>query len=171
MTIGNVPPSVAIPLRRPEGERLTPLGRVPVSLNVGLGKPVAVAWKLPFVPAVKVVLFELVICGASSTVRVKFWLLDPITLVAVIMKEKIPLWVGIPLSKPLVESPTPLGKVPVSLNVGDGKPEATTWKPPFAPVVNVSLSPLVIRGAAPTVRVKFCEASLPTPLDAVKTRL
>ena len=35
--------------------RVTPLGRVPVSVKVGAGKPVAVTVKVPAVPTVKVV--------------------------------------------------------------------------------------------------------------------
>ena len=50
---------------------MTPLGSVPVSLRVGIGKPVAVTVKLPAAPTVKVVLFALVIAGAWLTVRVK----------------------------------------------------------------------------------------------------
>ena len=40
------------------------LGRDPVSLNVGAGKPVATAWNDPLVPTVNVVLLLLVIAGA-----------------------------------------------------------------------------------------------------------
>jgi hypothetical protein len=41
---------------------------MPVSLKVGAGKPVAVTVNEPAVPAVKVVLFTLVIAGAWLTV-------------------------------------------------------------------------------------------------------
>ncbi len=56
------------------GSSDTPPGRVPVSLNVGAGKPEAVAVKLPAVPTVKVVEAAEVTAGAWSTVRVKLWL-------------------------------------------------------------------------------------------------
>jgi hypothetical protein len=45
---------------------------LPVLLNVNeAGKPEAVSWKLPLMPTVNVVLFALVIAGASFTVKVK----------------------------------------------------------------------------------------------------
>jgi hypothetical protein len=43
---------------------VTPLGLVPVSLNVGTGTPVDVIVKLPAAPTVNVVLVALVIAGA-----------------------------------------------------------------------------------------------------------
>jgi hypothetical protein len=63
--IGYVPPvpAAGVPLRRPAELRVTPLGKAPVSLNVGAGTPEAIAWKLPFVPTANVVLFALEIAG------------------------------------------------------------------------------------------------------------
>ena len=50
-----------MPLRRPAGVRVTPLGRVPaVTLKVGAGVPVAVTGNDPPVPTVNVVLEPLV---------------------------------------------------------------------------------------------------------------
>jgi hypothetical protein len=74
MVIGYEPPAPAagVPLRTPAELRVTPLGRMPVSLNVGAGNPVAVTVKEPAVPTAKVALFALVIAGAWSTVSVKF---------------------------------------------------------------------------------------------------
>ena len=43
---------------------MTPLGKVPVSLKVGVGEPVAVTGKEPATLAVKVVVFALVMDGA-----------------------------------------------------------------------------------------------------------
>jgi hypothetical protein len=63
-----VPPP-GVPLRTPALVNVTPVGRAPVSLNVGAGNPVAVTAKEPAVPTVKVVLFALVtvvVCGATT---------------------------------------------------------------------------------------------------------
>jgi hypothetical protein len=51
--------------------------------NVGAGKPVAVAWKLPAVPTVNVVELALVTTGSWSTVSVKVWVTVPTAFVAV----------------------------------------------------------------------------------------
>ena len=64
-------PAAGVPLNNPAEVKVTPLGNAPVSLNFGTGKPVAVAVKVPAVPAVNVVLFELVNAGANPTVNVK----------------------------------------------------------------------------------------------------
>jgi hypothetical protein len=63
---------------------------------------------------------------------------------------------------------TPVGSAPDSLSVGTGKPVAATVKVPAAPTVNVTLFALVIAADWFTVRVKFCVASEPIPLWAVK---
>ena len=50
-------PAAGVPLSTPPHVKVTPLGRLPVSLNsVGVGKPDAVTVKLPAVPTVNVVL-------------------------------------------------------------------------------------------------------------------
>ena len=59
-----MPPVLAagVPLSTPVvGSNVTPLGKVPLSLSVGVGKPVVVTVKLPVdpVPTVKVVLLAL----------------------------------------------------------------------------------------------------------------
>jgi hypothetical protein len=48
-----VPASVAVPL--PLSLNITPLGRLPVSLRLGVGVPEVVTVKVPAMPAVKVV--------------------------------------------------------------------------------------------------------------------
>jgi hypothetical protein len=53
--------------------KVTPLGKVPVSLNVGAGKPLAVTVNVPAVPTWKVVLLALVMAGTWFTVSVKVW--------------------------------------------------------------------------------------------------
>jgi len=45
--------------------KVTPLGRVPDSLKVGVGVPLSVTVKLPAVPAVNLALAALVIVGAT----------------------------------------------------------------------------------------------------------
>jgi len=76
------PALAGVPERRPAVLKVTPLGSVEgtqapapkaVLEKVGAGTPEAVAWKLPAVPTVKVVLVTLVMAGAWSTVRVKLW--------------------------------------------------------------------------------------------------
>ena len=88
---------------------------------------------------------------------------------AVIVIGKVPPAVAVPLSTPVAAlSVTPAGKAPVSENVGAGKPVAATVNVPAVPATNVALFALVIAGASLTVSVKFCVASAPTPLWAVK---
>jgi hypothetical protein len=118
-------------------------------LKVGAGKPVAATLKLPLVPTTKVVLFALVKAGAWFTVRVKLCMeAAEQALVAVIVIGYVPpvLAAGVPLRRPEELRVTPLGKAPVSLNVGAGTPEATTWKLPLVPAVNAVLFALVIAG-------------------------
>ena len=45
-------------------EKLTPVGNVPTSEIVGVGKPLAVTVNVPRVPVAKIVLFALVMAGA-----------------------------------------------------------------------------------------------------------
>jgi hypothetical protein len=47
---------------------VTPEGRAPLSLSVGVGKPVAVTVKAPAVPTVNVVRLALVMVGAVGVV-------------------------------------------------------------------------------------------------------
>jgi hypothetical protein len=61
-----------VPLSTPvEALNVTPLGKVPASLSVGGGKPVAVTVNVPASPTVKLVVLALVIAGACWTVRIK----------------------------------------------------------------------------------------------------
>jgi len=65
-----VPASAAVPL--PLSLKVTPLGREPLQVIVGVGTPVAVTVNDPAAPATNVVLFALVIAGALCTMSVKF---------------------------------------------------------------------------------------------------
>lgn len=64
-------PAAGVPLKTPAVERVTPLGRVPVLVNVGAGLPVAVTLKDPAVPTVKVVAAALVNAGAVPATTTK----------------------------------------------------------------------------------------------------
>jgi hypothetical protein len=68
--IEKVPDSVGVPDRTPP-ENVTPVGSVPASEIVGVGKPVAVTVNVPAAPVVNVVLLALVMAGAWFTVSVK----------------------------------------------------------------------------------------------------
>jgi len=57
-----VPLSFAVPL--PLSTKVTPLGRAPVSVKLGAGKPLVVTVKVPAEPTVNVVEAPLVIAGA-----------------------------------------------------------------------------------------------------------
>ena len=63
--------AAGVPLRTPAALKVTPFGRLPVSLSVGAGKPVAVTVNVPAVPTWNAVLFALVIVGAWFTVTAK----------------------------------------------------------------------------------------------------
>jgi len=152
--------------------KVTPLGSAPVSIKEGAGKPVVITVNDAELPTVNVVLLGLVIAGASSTVKVKFWVaLVPTPLLAVkVMEYVLPVpAAGVPLSTPVPAlNVTPLGNVPDSLNVGVGVPVAVTVNVPAVPTVNVVLLALVITGAVFTVSVKGWLDGVPTPLVAVK---
>ena len=102
---------------------VTPVGRVPVSVSVGVGIPVVVTVKLPAVPTVKVVLVALVIAGAWLTVRVKLWVAEkPLAAVKVRVIDAagarlpgVPASVAVPL--PLSTNVTPAGQ---GARLGDG---------------------------------------------------
>jgi len=153
--IGNVPPVpvAGVPLNTPvEVLNDRPLGSVPDSLNVGVGKPVVVTVKFPGVPTRNVVLFALVKAGGVTSMSVKLWVasgLTPLEAVNVIAKgPTTPPDRGVPLKTPVaLLNVTPSGKTPVSVNVGAGKPEAVTVKVPAVPTVKVTPLVLVIAGA------------------------
>jgi len=162
--MGYVPPVPApgVPLSTPvPGLNVTPVGNVPVSLNVGLGMPVAVTVNVPAVPTVKVVLFALVITGAVFTVSVKLCIageptpFDAVNVMGYVPAVPAP---GVPLSTPVAAvNVTPVGSVPVSLRVGVGLPVVVTVNVPAVPTTNVTLLALVIAAAWLTVSVNWPE--------------
>lgn len=165
-------PAAGVPRSTPFGPSITPLGSVPVSENVGAGKPVAVTRNEPATPVVKVVLPALVIAGGWSTLRVKDCTASgdtPLEAVIVIGYAPPVPAAAVPLSNPAELSVTSLGRAPVSENVGTGKPVAVTLKVPAVPTLNAVLLALVILGASSTVSVKLCVAFGKMPLVAVIT--
>jgi hypothetical protein len=85
-------PAARVPLSNPAELKVTPLGNVPVLLNVGAGYPVATAVNEPDVPTVKVALLALVIAGAWSTE--KLLLVVPVSNPSVAESVNDPLLVG-----------------------------------------------------------------------------
>ena len=168
---------VGVPLRTPVAAlKVRPAGRVPVSLNVGAGLPVAVTVKEPAPPTVKVAWLALVKAGAWLTVRVKLWVAAGLMpLLAVMVKLNVygpaPRLGGVPLRTPLEEPTDSQDGAPVKLKAGAGLPVAVTVKLPGVPTVNVVALALVIAGGWLTVRVKLCVASGMTPLLAVIVKL
>ena len=107
----------------------------------------AVTVNEPAVPTTNVVLFGLVMPGGWPTARVKLCVASGRTpLEAVMVMGKVPVVEAVPLSKPAVLNVTPLGSIPLSLNVGVGKPVAVTVNDPAVPAVNVVLFALVMAG-------------------------
>ncbi len=115
-------PAAGVPESTPVVElRVTPVGRAPVSLNVGGGLPVAVTVKVPAVPTVNVVALAEVMVGGTGTVvteSVKLWVAfgrTPLAAVMVIGYEGLDPMIGVPESTPVVElRVTPPGRAPVS---------------------------------------------------------
>src|SRR5580658_173586 len=88
--MGNFPFAVGVPESIPP-LNVTPVGRVPDSVIVGAGKPVAVTVKVPATPLVKVVRDGDVMAGAWVTVSVKAWVaFGAIPFVAVIVISYVP---------------------------------------------------------------------------------
>ncbi len=66
-------PVGGVPLSTPEDDKVNQLGKVVVVLKVGAGKPLALNWKLPEDPAVKLVEVALVNTSASLILKLKLW--------------------------------------------------------------------------------------------------
>ena len=70
-----------VPLRTPVAEfKVIPLGKVPVSVKVGAGKPLAFTVKEPAMPAVKVALLALVMVTQGGTPATAHGLQSPCTM-------------------------------------------------------------------------------------------
>ena len=70
--MGKEPVAVGVPVSLPP-VKVTPAGRAPASVKVGVGKPVAVGVKVLSTPSMKVVLAAEVMVGGPSTVSMKAW--------------------------------------------------------------------------------------------------
>ena len=134
--------------------KVTPLGRAPVLLKVGAGKPVAVTVKVPAVPTVKVVVLAEVMAGAvRSTVRVKDWVAAVPDPVAGRHGDRVGAagagcWGSGQDAGSWRSSVTPVGQRRLSrVKVGAGEPVAVTVKVPAVPTVKVVLLAEVIAGA------------------------
>src|SRR6516162_3474188 len=107
-------------------------------------------------------------------VRVNVWLVEPATLVAVMVSVKVPAvfdlpdMVAVPL--PLFLKLTPVGSVPVLVSDGAGNPTVVTVKENCVLTLSVAVAALVMAGAWRTVSVKFWVAVVPTPLAAAMAR-
>ena len=112
------PAGVAVVLvRTPAEVSVTPVGSVPVSVNVGVGKPLAASVNDPAVPLVNEVVAALVIEGARSTFSVKAWVAAvPTPLLAVMVNLYCPAGVAVVLVRTPAElRVTPVGRVPDSV--------------------------------------------------------
>src|SRR5258707_11453879 len=131
---------------------VTPAGKAPLSVMLGVGNPVVVTLNVPAAPTWNEAEFALVIAGASFTVSVKFCIAFGLTpFCAVNVMTNVPVAVGVPLSVPvplpLSRNVTPAGKAPLSVMLGVGNPVAVTLNVPAAPTWNEVEFALVIAGA------------------------
>ena len=148
---------------------VNPTGSVPVSDNVGAGKPVAATVNVPAVPTVNVVLFALIL-QRLATVSKKLWVeFGETPFCAIMVMEYVPPVpaAGVPLITPVPRlKVTPVGSGPVSLNVGFGDPVAVTMNDPAEPTVNVALFALDQTGwhwGWVHRECKLCVAGIPIP--------
>src|SRR5260370_37316508 len=153
--MANVPVAVGVPLSVPVPlpllRNVTPVGKAPLSVMLGVGNPVVFTLNVPAAPTWNVVEFALVIVGGWLTVSVKFCVTFGLTpFCAVNVMAKVPVAVGVPLSVPvplpLLRNVTPAGKAPLSVMLGVGNPVVVTLNVPAAPTWNEVEFALVIVG-------------------------
>jgi len=165
-----VPVTVGNPVSLPP-VNFTPAGRAPDSPIVGTGNPMALRVNEPSTPFVKVALAGEVMTGAESTVSVKDWATGvPIPFDTVIVTGKTPFWVGVPQSTPVEVRVTPVGRVPVLLNVGTGVPVAVRVNEPKVSSVKVVEAGEVStggRGADDVTESEEAPVVCPLPLVAL----
>src|SRR5258708_23484027 len=145
-----VPLSVPVPL--PLLRNVTPAGKAPLSVMLGVGNPVVFTLNVPAAPTWNVAEFALVIVGGWPTLNVKFYVTFRLTpFCAVNVMTNVPDAVGVPLSVPLplplLRNVTPAGKVPLSVMLGVGDPLVVTLNVPAAPTWKVATFALVNAGA------------------------
>src|SRR6266436_5177956 len=152
----NVPVAVGVPLSVPVPlpllRNVTPAGKAPLSVMLGVGDPVVVTVDVPAAPTWNVAAFALVIVGGWPTVSVKLCVAFGLTpFCAVNVMANVPEAVGVPLSVPvplpLSRKVTPAGKAPLSVMLGVGNPVVVTLNVPAVPTWRVAAFALVIAGA------------------------
>src|SRR5229473_3384207 len=165
--MANVPDAVGVPLSVPVPlpllRNVTPAGKAPLSVMLGVGDPLVVTVNVPAAPTWKVATFALVIVGGWPTVSVKLCVAFGLTpFCAVNVMANVPDAVGVPLSVPvplpLSTKVRPAGKAPLSVMLGVGNPVVVTLNVPAAPTWNEVEFRLVIAGASCPESVKFCVA-------------
>src|SRR5712692_9055074 len=154
--MANVPDAVGVPLSVPVPlpllRNVTPAGKGPLSVMLGVGDPLVVTVSVPAAPTWKVATFALVIVGGWPTVSVKLCVAFGLTpFCAVNVMANVPDAVGVPLSVPvplpLLRNVTPAGKVPLSVMLGVGDPLVVTLNVPATPTWKVAAFALVNAGA------------------------
>src|SRR5260370_110363 len=163
--MANVPDAVGVPLSVPVplplSRNVTPAGKVPLSVMLGVGDPLVVTLNVPAAPTWNVTAFALVNAGALFTVSVKLCVAFGLTpFCAVNVMANVPDAVGVPLSVPvplpLSRHVTPAGKGPLSVMLGVGNPVLFTVNVPKAPTwTQVAFVPVIVGGST-TVSAKFC---------------
>src|SRR5258708_30531375 len=101
--MANVPDAVGVPLSVPVPlpllRNVTPAGKVPLSVMLGVGDPLVLTLNVPAAPTWNVTAFALVIVGGWPTVSVKLCVtfgLTPFSPVNII--ANVPYAAGVPLS-------------------------------------------------------------------------
>src|SRR5260370_31450118 len=154
--MANVPVAVGVPLSVPVPlpllRNVTPAGKGPLSVMLGVGDPLVFTVNVPATPTWKVAAFALVIVGGWPTVSVKLCVAFGVTpFCAVNVMGNVPDAVGVPLSVPvplpLLRNVTPLGKAPLSVMLGVGDPVVLTLNVPKPPSWTDVEFALVIPGA------------------------
>src|SRR5260370_409284 len=152
----NVPDAVGVPLSVPVPlpllRNVTPAGKVPLSVMLGVGDPLVVTLNVPAAPTWNVTAVALVIVGGWPTVSVKLCVAFGVTpFCAVNVMANVPDAVGVPLSVPvplpLLRNVTPAGKAPLSVMLGVGDPVVLTLNVPKPPSWTDVEFALVIPGA------------------------
>jgi hypothetical protein len=150
-----VPANRAVPL---DAVNVTPGGRAPLLLTVGVGVPVVVITKLNGWAGVTVTDAGLVIVGASRTVSMNVWVAEPDEFVAVNVSgytcpgpDGVPESVAVPFVFGV--NVTPGGSAPATLSAPRGKPVVLTVNVNAVPDVEFAVPALVKAGGSLTVSV------------------
>ena len=143
--------------------KVTPWGRAPDSVRLGVGAPLARTVKLNVDPTVAAALVPVLIDGRALTVSTNAWVTVPTEFVAVsvigytppAVVDGLPLKVAVPLM--LVRNVIPEGSLPDSLRIVGSTPRVVTLKFSVVPAVAVAAAALVNEGT-------FCPVDVPAAL-------